>query len=574
LVAGVALAVAGAPFAAAACVAALSFLSVAAWTAGVGDVAFVELAAGAAVLVFDWRMAGEAAAVPAAGVMAVAGLYCLPTLARLPWAYAGYPAALRLVATVAVLVMGIYARSLPEVDAHLRPAPFMIAVLALVPAGAAAIYLLPIEAVLGYREAGVVVVDMAASLAGLGTGVLLLVRAARGGRAPFTETGAVTVALAAAWAVLAWCPPGRGGAWASLPSMFLLAAATVALALAATRLTVVVRQVVLHDVRGRRRWEAAERELARVRGTYQAQRHDINSMLSAIDGTLMVLTSQRLSMTGSEVDRLTNAVRNEVTSLRSMLAGPQAPATYDLSQLCITVTAVHAASGRIRATIADGLVVQGHPERIAAVLGNLLANSTAYAPGAPVDLVARHVGDLVEVEIADHGPGLAEGERAKAFDAHWRGSLSHLSPGSGLGLCQCRQLVEAEGGTIELLPTDKGAMPGQQGLTARVRVPVPVAHPGARARARLSARSGDEGRRPTRTGPPYKLRHDGPGCSTPGGTVEGEAQVRGALLLGRGQPDGGCRWPVPVEGPAVHDGVHGDGPALGQDGAFKSARHL
>ena len=472
LVAGAVLWALAFPFVAAALVTSLPFLTVPAWTAGVSDVAFVELLAGAAVLVLHWRLAGEAAAVPAATGAAATGLYFLPTSARLPWPGTGYPAALRLVATVAVLVLGIYSSALPEVKARLRPAPFMVRVLVLVPVGAGALCLVPARALLGYRLAGALVTDLAASLAALGVGGLLLARAARNGRHVLAGAGGTDLALAGAWAVLAWYPSGGKGGWASMPSMFLAAGATMALVLTGPELSTVLKRVVRQDVRGRRRWEMAERELARVRRSYQAQRHDINSMLSAIDGTLMVLAGQRESMSGADVDRLTTAVRNEVHSLRRILTGPGAPATYDLSQLCLTVTALQNASGgRARAHVQEGLQVQGHPERLASVLGNLLANATAYAPGAPVELSARRTGELVEVLVVDHGPGLTEAEQAMAFEAHWRGRQSYLQPGNGLGLYQCRQLVEAEGGTIGLGTTDPAAPPGRRGLSASVRLP-------------------------------------------------------------------------------------------------------
>ncbi len=82
------------------------------------------------------------------------------------------------------------------------------------------------------------------------------------------------------------------------------------------------------------------------------------------------------------------------------------------------------------------------------VLFNLLENAGCYTPdGTSIDLSAWQDGDLVTVEVADHGPGLPPGEERRVFEKFYR--LQHGDQaGAGLGLAICQGIVEAHGGRI------------------------------------------------------------------------------------------------------------------------------
>jgi signal transduction histidine kinase len=89
--------------------------------------------------------------------------------------------------------------------------------------------------------------------------------------------------------------------------------------------------------------------------------------------------------------------------------------------------------------------------RVEQVLRNLLDNAVSHAR-ATVLLEARERGDgerrLVEVSVADDGPGVPVEERQRIFEPYVRGGTAHSARGLGLGLALCRRLVEAHGGTI------------------------------------------------------------------------------------------------------------------------------
>lgn len=92
------------------------------------------------------------------------------------------------------------------------------------------------------------------------------------------------------------------------------------------------------------------------------------------------------------------------------------------------------------------------------ILWNLLTNAAKYGgESRRVDIEAHRVGGMVEVSVADRGPGLAPDEIERVFDAHFRSRAARAqAEGLGLGLSVCRRLVEAQGGAIRARPTPGG----------------------------------------------------------------------------------------------------------------------
>jgi two-component system sensor histidine kinase KdpD len=83
------------------------------------------------------------------------------------------------------------------------------------------------------------------------------------------------------------------------------------------------------------------------------------------------------------------------------------------------------------------------------VLANLLENAAKYTPaGSAVEVGAAVAGGVVEVWVADEGPGLPPGREALIFEKFERGRRESATPGVGLGLAICRAIVGAHGGAI------------------------------------------------------------------------------------------------------------------------------
>jgi two-component system sensor histidine kinase GlrK len=114
------------------------------------------------------------------------------------------------------------------------------------------------------------------------------------------------------------------------------------------------------------------------------------------------------------------------------------------------------------------IMIEGDERRIATIFDNLLSNAIKYSPdGQTIRMVATQSGDRVVIEVRDAGPGLAEEEREKVFDAFFRGRRAphQRIKGSGLGLSIVKEYVSAHGGSVEARNAESG------GACFRVNLP-------------------------------------------------------------------------------------------------------
>ena len=93
----------------------------------------------------------------------------------------------------------------------------------------------------------------------------------------------------------------------------------------------------------------------------------------------------------------------------------------------------------------------GVPARLDRAVANLLDNAAKWS--SPAGRGAHRDGELT---VRDHGPGIAEVDRAHVFDRFYRADAARGRPGSGLGLAIVRQVAEAHGGTVVAEAADGG----------------------------------------------------------------------------------------------------------------------
>jgi signal transduction histidine kinase len=122
----------------------------------------------------------------------------------------------------------------------------------------------------------------------------------------------------------------------------------------------------------------------------------------------------------------------------------------------------------IHLDLLPALAVWADPQYTRQVLRNLLSNAFKYSTtqkevkisAAPDTGQRSSLPGMVRVSVKDSGPGIPAGEAALLFEKFVRlkRDLSGSTPGTGLGLYICKQLVEAMGGRIWV---ESEGIPGQ-----------------------------------------------------------------------------------------------------------------
>lgn len=103
--------------------------------------------------------------------------------------------------------------------------------------------------------------------------------------------------------------------------------------------------------------------------------------------------------------------------------------------------------------------------RLWQIINNIMSNAIRYSPrGGRIDISINDSPDrdgagnpMIEVAIADQGPGVAEEERQRLFEPFYtRPSEAVGAHGAGLGLAIVKQLVELHGGAVSLTSGSQG----------------------------------------------------------------------------------------------------------------------
>ncbi|HMF44341.1 MAG TPA: PAS domain S-box protein [Polyangia bacterium] len=117
-----------------------------------------------------------------------------------------------------------------------------------------------------------------------------------------------------------------------------------------------------------------------------------------------------------------------------------------------------------------GAEITGDPNRLEQVFWNLLSNAVKFSEiGGRVDVVLRHRGAEIEIEVHDDGHGMEADVLDHIFERFWQSDMSsrRRAGGLGLGLPLVKHLVELHGGTVAAASAGRG-----QGATFTVRLPL------------------------------------------------------------------------------------------------------
>jgi len=234
-------------------------------------------------------------------------------------------------------------------------------------------------------------------------------------------------------------------------------------------LTALVISELTHRVRvqseaARQAWERAEAEFLR-NTLLSGVSHELRTPLAGITGAASALIeagdqlssqsrAQMLDTIASEAERMERLIKNLLDMTWLEAGGLKLNKQWQPLQEVVG-SALHRMNRRLsgRAITTDVPndlpLVQIDAVLIEQLLINLLDNAMQYTPpGSAIEISARQVGSAIEVEVADHGPGIPTGTEDRVFQKFFRAGQKANQRGMGLGLAICRGFVEAHGGTI------------------------------------------------------------------------------------------------------------------------------
>ncbi|MEM8995884.1 MAG: ATP-binding protein, partial [Acidobacteriota bacterium] len=154
-----------------------------------------------------------------------------------------------------------------------------------------------------------------------------------------------------------------------------------------------------------------------------------------------------------EIDRLASVTSRLVDFARPVALDRQSVEVESLVRRVATL-ATSSAPAHLRFEVEGppGLTVRADPDLLAQVLLGLVENAVAASPeSGRIRLTWRAGavagGEPVELRIEDEGPGVAAAVAAQIFEPFF----TTRPDGHGLGLAVARHLVEAHGGTLDVV---------------------------------------------------------------------------------------------------------------------------
>ncbi len=214
---------------------------------------------------------------------------------------------------------------------------------------------------------------------------------------------------------------------------------------------------------------------SRLKETLEEQRtfaadasHELRTPLTALRGDIDLLLThdipaderrEVLEEMSRSSDRMGNLIEGLLSLARLDAIPTRTPQAVDVVTL---VESLLAEGGSLTAPAPENAHVLGDPEAIRGVFANLIDNANKYGGTITVEIRAEE--NEVIVVVADDGPGIPVEDRERIFDRFHRAQAVRTRPGAGLGLAIARGAAEAMEGSLDLVPSERGAQ-------FRVRLP-------------------------------------------------------------------------------------------------------
>lgn len=218
---------------------------------------------------------------------------------------------------------------------------------------------------------------------------------------------------------------------------------------------------LVQDITGRKEMEEklllANRELDAFVHTVS---HDLRSPLTPIMAYVQLLQEHHAALLDDQAKEMLQEVRRQGERMHAMLVdllnlatvggieSPHHPVSCEavLNEVLLGLSSDLSASGvRVEASDLPDLMV---PKTLCTqIFDNLLVNAIHYAGNGPVEVSGKRTGDVVRLSVRDHGPGVADEEKASIFELFYRGTSGKKTMGTGIGLATIQKIARRYGGS-------------------------------------------------------------------------------------------------------------------------------
>jgi two-component system sensor histidine kinase KdpD len=199
--------------------------------------------------------------------------------------------------------------------------------------------------------------------------------------------------------------------------------------------------------------------------------HELRTPLTSIIGSLDTVNRPELAPEANTARELIVTARRQAGRLQRLIEDLLMVSRLDRDAIPISVERLPFAAVAHHVIDAlgdaDAIKIDVEPENMTVVadrdhveriLINLIENANKYAPGSPIEVAGRIRGDMAEIRVVDHGPGIPPDQRERVFERFTQVEASQTRSvgGTGLGLSIVRSLAEAMDGRADVDETPGG----------------------------------------------------------------------------------------------------------------------
>jgi signal transduction histidine kinase len=199
--------------------------------------------------------------------------------------------------------------------------------------------------------------------------------------------------------------------------------------------------------------------------------HELRTPMTSIRGYADMLGKGMCGPLSPQQEQFIDTIRNNAERMRVLVSDLQDVSRIETGHLRLDVQAtalsgalegallttqgqIEARSQQLTLNVPDNLPqVQADPARLTQILTNLLSNAYKYTPeGGRIRVRAWLQDGYVHCAVSDSGVGISPEDQAKLFTKFFRSEdpVVREVPGTGLGLCIVKSLVELQGGEIKV----------------------------------------------------------------------------------------------------------------------------